>query len=136
MLGGMGTRAGRILKPAPATHGYLQVSLCREGKILSQRVHVLVARAFIPNPASLPEVNHKGPKSDCRASQLEWITKGEHGRDRAKRQQIGQGVHFHKQTKKWHAQYSPDSGKNPKHIGVFDTYEEALAAREAKIATL
>lgn len=38
-------------------------------------VHRLVANAFIPNPSSLPEVNHKNEnKVDNNANNLEWCT--------------------------------------------------------------
>lgn len=38
-------------------------------------VHILVAKAFIPNPNNLPEVNHKdfNRKNPC-ADNLEWVT--------------------------------------------------------------
>lgn len=36
-------------------------------------VHRLVAKAFIPNPNDLPEVNHKDENPlNCKASNLEW----------------------------------------------------------------
>lgn len=54
--------------------GYLRVKI--DGKC--ERLHILVAVAFIPNPDDKPVVNHKrGKKHDCRASQLEWVTQSE-----------------------------------------------------------
>lgn len=58
------------LNPA-LCNGYLCVNLF--GK--TNYVHRLVAKAFIPNFDSLPEVNHKNEiKSDNRIENLEWIT--------------------------------------------------------------
>lgn len=38
-------------------------------------IHVLVAKAFLPNPNNLPEVNHKDEdRSNNTLSNLEWIT--------------------------------------------------------------
>src|SRR6266853_691184 len=64
-----------LLKSWPGTGGYLQLDLFKNGKGHYKAVHILVAKAFIPNPLNLPEVNHLGPKSDCRATMLEWATK-------------------------------------------------------------
>jgi hypothetical protein len=64
-----------MLKPWFGTGGYLTIQFYKEGKAYTLAIHRLVAIAFIPNPLSLPEVNHLGPKSDCRATQLEWATK-------------------------------------------------------------
>ena len=96
----------------------------------------MVAKAFIPNPENLPEVNHTGENSDNIASKLEWISKKNHGRDKAKREQSGDGVSFNRFSKKWAAQYSPEPGKRVWIGQSFRTYEEAKAARDAKIATL
>lgn len=47
-----------------------------DGVRYTESIHVLVARAFIPNPDNLPEVNHKwGKKFDNRVSELEWTTR-------------------------------------------------------------
>jgi hypothetical protein len=39
------------------------------------RLHILVAKNFVPNPGNLPFVNHiNGEKYDCDAINLEWVT--------------------------------------------------------------
>ena len=65
---------GKELSQAKDAHGYRRVSLTRNGKGKTKKVHRLVAQAFIPNPNSLPEVNHiSGDKSDNSIFNLEWI---------------------------------------------------------------
>ena len=60
-----------MLKPC-FNRGYAQVHFL--GK--TQKVHRLVAIAFISNPQNWPDVNHKnGIKSDNRVENLEWCTK-------------------------------------------------------------
>lgn len=55
--------------------GYLYVGLCKDGVVSNKYVHDLVAEAFIPNPDSLPEVNHKDEnKENNNVSNLEWCT--------------------------------------------------------------
>ena len=49
------------------------VCLCRNGKPKSFAIHRLVALAFIPNPLSLPQVNHKDEdRLNNEADNLEW----------------------------------------------------------------
>lgn len=56
-------------------HGYPRVTLCRGGNRTKPLVHVLVARAFIPNPRGFPEINHKDfDKRNARVTNLEWCT--------------------------------------------------------------
>ena len=67
-----------ILKIYTDDTGYKFVRLSKNDKSHKFLVHVLVARAFIPNPENKPEVNHKlGNKSDNRVESLEWVTRSE-----------------------------------------------------------
>ncbi len=53
--------------------GYYRVSLSRNGAFISQQVHRLVAKAFIPNPAGYSQINHKDEnKSNNVVNNLEW----------------------------------------------------------------
>ena len=72
----------RILKPGWKTGGYLFVVLCKNGNKSNQRIHRLVADAFIPYTGLNPdgteikgrvEVNHKSEiKTDNKVENLEW----------------------------------------------------------------
>lgn len=56
-------------------HEYLVVSLYKDGKNKTHRVHRLVAKCFIPNPENYPVVNHKdGNKHNNASDNLEWTT--------------------------------------------------------------
>lgn len=61
------------------THdGYVKVRLIGNGKDVTQRVHRLVAEAFIPNPDEKETVNHiDGNKENNCADNLEWADRHE-----------------------------------------------------------
>ena len=62
-----------IKKQYERPDGYVQVCLCKNGKVVTRKIHVLVAQAFIPNPLNLPEVNHKDEnKAHNSVDNLEW----------------------------------------------------------------
>lgn len=69
-------RKGKILKPIQTqSTGYYCVSLVKNRYLKRMSIHRLVANAFIPNPQSLPQVNHKDEnKANNRVSNLEWCT--------------------------------------------------------------
>lgn len=70
---------GKVMKPYKDTKGYLQIDLSLDGRKREHRLHLavhrLVARAFIPNPDNLPQVNHKDEdKTNNNVDNLEWCT--------------------------------------------------------------
>lgn len=66
---------GRILKIKPGKNNYMAAILYKNGKTKSFYVHRLVATMFIPNPNSLPFINHKDENpSNCYVDNLEWCT--------------------------------------------------------------
>lgn len=66
--------SNRWLNPTKSQDGYLRVKLCYgNGKYINASVHRIVAKAFIPNPDNLPQVNHKDEnKENNRVENLEW----------------------------------------------------------------
>lgn len=56
--------------------GYLQLTMCKDGKHKTERVHTLIAKTFIPNPNNYKEVNHiDEDKTNNAVSNLEWCTR-------------------------------------------------------------
>lgn len=65
---------GKLLRPRTQKLGYREVSLWKDARPKYINVHRLVAKAFIPNPNSLPMVNHiDGDKGNNVVINLEWV---------------------------------------------------------------
>lgn len=68
-------KTGRVLKTGTKNQGYEQVRFSVNGIKTTKKVHRLVAEAFIPNPSSLPYINHiNSVRDDNRIENLEWCT--------------------------------------------------------------
>jgi len=65
-----------LLSTCVGTHGYCVVLLHDgKGQRKNERVHRLVAQAFIPNPNNYPYINHKDEdKTNNHVENLEWCT--------------------------------------------------------------
>lgn len=70
-------KRGHAMSPSFNGRGYLIISLLTgEGRI-TKAVHRLVAEAWLENPNSLPEVNHKDCiRTNNHVDNLEWVTHG------------------------------------------------------------
>lgn len=84
-------KSNRYLKPQKDACGYMRVQLYMgNGKARTEKVHRLVALAFIDNPDNLPEVNHINHiRDDNRVENLEWVTHKENSEKTRKVKQVG-----------------------------------------------
>ncbi len=131
----------KVLKSYSKTHGYLYTALSLQGKKHYLRIHRLVAEAFIPNPLNLPEVNHLDEdKTNNRVDNLEWCTPHDnklHGsrRERVARKVSDPNIPRANNTSGRKGVSRVKSGKYVayfygKHLGTFNTFDEAVKARE------
>lgn len=70
--------SNRMLKGG-FSHGYPYIKMCKKGTEKSERIHRLVAMAFIPRTnKNKKEVNHKDcDKTNNNVENLEWVTRRE-----------------------------------------------------------
>lgn len=127
-------KTDRILKQAQNKYGYLRVGLWY-GPPKYPFVHRLVAQAFLENPDKLPDVDHiNNIKTDNRVENLRWCSHSNNLRNIKKRSGCSsqfKGVCFNKWRGKYQAQLRIN--EKVKHLGLFDTEEEAYEAWKKKV---
>lgn len=68
----------RIMKKYKEKDGYINACFYKDGAKKYFKVHILVAKTFIPNPFNKPCINHKdGNKENNCVDNLEWCTYSE-----------------------------------------------------------
>lgn len=68
-------RSKKFLKNQLDRYGYEYVNLKFQGRCKKEKIHRLIAEAYIPNPNNLPQVNHKDEvKTHNWISNLEWCS--------------------------------------------------------------
>ena len=71
-------KTNKIVKVSLCDSGYPKVNLYVNKKIVSRRLHRLIAETFIPNPMNYVEVNHiNGIKTDYSIKNLEWCNRSQ-----------------------------------------------------------
>ena len=128
-------KTNKILKAFTNNMGYLNVGLCKDGKVTNMRIHRLIALHFIPNLDNKKCVDHiDRNKQNNNIDNLRWVTCSENQLNTAIRGKSKyRGVSFHKQTNKWRAHIRIDS--KIKHIGLYETEIEAAKAYNNFILT-
>lgn len=69
-------RTGRVIKHRSNGRYKMVAIQIKRGRASNKYIHRLVAETWIPNPESLPEVNHKdGNRLNNLVSNLEWVSR-------------------------------------------------------------
>ena len=122
-------KKGRILKQSN-NDGY---KVLRLNDIL-HRAHILVAKAFIPNPENKECVDHIDTnRANNNVSNLRWATPSENNYNASisKNNTSGiKGLSWHKKSNKWEVNITHKGKKY--HLGLFSDKNEAIKVRQLK----
>ena len=123
----------KIMKGVDDGRGYLILSLYREGKGKTCKIHKLVAQAFLENPNSLPEVNHKDEdKTNNKVENLEWCTRAYNLTYNGRAEKVGKKLRGRKLTEEHIKKISKPVFSVDKESGLIMWWQ---SAREAEKCT-
>jgi len=111
--------------------GYLAVSLRKDGKPNTVKIHQIVAWILVGNPENKPTVDHiDRDKLNNRPTNLRWATVTEQNNNQGIRSDNTSGipgVYWNKNNKRWSVQLR-ENGQS-KHFGYFIDLKEAIVMR-------
>jgi hypothetical protein len=121
----------KLLKQSEDKNGYFRVSLSKDNKRTTFRIHRLVAIEFIDNRNNKKCVDHiDGDRKNNFIGNLRWATDKQNSANRKKidkaTSSIYKGVYFDKDKDKWRTRIEKD-GDNI-HIGYYENETEAARA--------
>ena len=129
---------GKILVPFWDQNGYAMVSLWKDGRGKTYRIHQLVAKCFVPKPESDEklEVDHiNKDKTNNNISNLMWKTSRQNMWNRSKIRKATSskyiGVYLNKSNHMWKSHIRQNDGRNT-HLGYFHNEKDAARAYNAK----
>ena len=127
-------KTNRILKLQNHPKGYKLIYLSKKGKVKNFRVHRLVGIAFLENPDNKEMIDHiDNNPANNNVKNLRWCSQKDNLANQGKRinNKSGfKGVCFYKPLNKYKASININGKK--KHLGYFETAEEASQVYEAK----
>tara|TARA_R110000823_G_scaffold143329_1_gene273576 strand:- start:48 stop:500 length:453 start_codon:yes stop_codon:yes gene_type:complete len=117
----------RYLKQSNNGDGYLQLSLCKEGKKTCRKIHRLLGLHYIPNPDNKPEVDHiNRNRGDNRLENLRWATHSENGQNTGMRKNNKLGIKNISYDKRYDRYIYRKKIRGLIHTKPFKTLEEAI----------
>ena len=96
-------RRNRFMKISGGKGDYEMICLFKDGKAHYDYIHRIVAKAYIPNPNNLPQVNHKDEvKGHNWVNNLEWCSQ---------EYNVNYSIGKRNNCRKWRKVYCPELNK-------------------------
>lgn len=125
-----GVKNKKILKPKVSKDGYYVISLCKESKSKTFKLHRLICLHFLPNPLNLLQVDHiDRNKQNNSLENLRWVTCRDNNLNKDRKSSSGeQNIFIQKGRTDFKVRFWLDKKNYNK---CFKTMEEAKVYRDA-----